>query len=291
MSLRTKDPVSVLLVDGRPLDPEAPALPANLPGVLRGEGIFEAFLAEDGEPTPFLSEHAARLAHSARCMGFDLGGLGLEEELGQFLPHLPRGAVRVRYTVFRGLGERLVRVWTAGAREQPPAEVALSIQPFRRDPLDPLVSAKTISRAGSQRARRLAEEAGAWEALLPTSDGDLAECTSCNLFLWRDQVLETPGEDRGILCGVTRGAILRGCRRLGLPVREGRVELEQLRAADEVYVSNAVIGVIPVRRILGVRDDLPGAGGAMLSEVRRAYQLERRIAAEARRPEVLRGSR
>ncbi|TAH36322.1 MAG: hypothetical protein EYC70_10970 [Planctomycetota bacterium] len=275
MSARTRDPVSVLMVDGRVVDPAAPALAGNLPGVLRGEGIFEAFLVEDGVPSPFLGEHARRLDHSARLMGMELAGEELMEGLAEFLPHVARDAMRVRYTVLRGLGAQLVRLWIAGPREEPPAEVVLGLSPFRRDPADPLVSAKTVSRAGSQRARRLAEDQGAWEALLPTVDGALAECTSCNVFLVRDGVLETPGEDQGILWGVTRGAVLRGCRRLGLPVAEGRVPLEHLRDAAEVYVTNAVVGIIPAKAILGVRNDLAGTGGPLLAQVRHAYTSER----------------
>lgn len=281
MTAAARDPASVLMVEGRLLEPGAAALPANIPGILRGEGIFEAFLVEDGVPSPFLPEHARRLEHSARLLGLHLGGAGLEEALPEFLPHVPRGQVRVRYTVLRGLGERLVRFWIAGPPALPPREVVLALSPFRRDPADPLVSAKTTARAGSQRARQLAEAQGAWEALLPTVDGDLAECTACNLFLWRRGVLETPAQDRGILWGVTRSALLRGCRRLGVPVREGRVLPAHLEEADEVFVTNAIIGVIPVREVLPARREFAGASGAFLPRLREAYEVERQAVCAA----------
>lgn len=275
MSLRSKDPVSVLMVDGELRDPAAPALPAGLPGVLRGEGIFEAFLVEDGRPTPFLAEHATRLRHSSGLLGMPVEAQELVDGLQQFLPHVPRGAMRVRYTVYRGLGERLLRMWIAGPREEPPAEIGLHWSEFRRDPGDPIVSAKTISRAGAQRARALADREGCWEALFPTVDGALSEGTSSNVFLYRNGVLETPGTDQGILWGVTRAAVLRGARRLGLPVAERRLTREHLAAASEVYVTNAVVGIIPVCRVPGVRNDFPGAQGPFLATARRAYTEER----------------
>ena len=274
MSLRSKDPVSVLMVDGQPRDPRAPALPAYLPGVLRGEGIFEAFLVQDGVPTPFLAEHAARLQHSGRLLAMALAPDELRAGLAPFAPYVPPGAQRVRYTVFRGLGDQLLRVWIAGPREPPPEEIGLHLSRFRRDPEDPIVSAKTVSRAGAQRARALADAEGCWEALFPTIDGALAECTSSNLFLYRNGRLETPGDDQGILGGVTRGALLRAAAAAGLPVTCGRIPLSHLAEAAEVYVTNAVVGIIPVRRIPGVRNDLPGASGSFLGRLRQAYAAE-----------------
>ena len=68
------DPVEHLMVDGRKMDPAEPVLPAPAPGVLRGEGIFEAFLVDDKLETPFLSAHDQRLFRSAELMDMDLAG-------------------------------------------------------------------------------------------------------------------------------------------------------------------------------------------------------------------------
>lgn len=271
--------------DGSPLrlvEPGEAMLPADVPGVLRGEGIFESFLVEDGEASPFLPEHGRRLQESALKLGFDLQGQGLVQAFHRIQSQFPKGIWRLRYTVLRGRGDALLRFWVAGRPAPPPDQVDLALSPFRRDPLDPLVSAKTVSRAGSQQARRLAESQGAWEALMPTIDGDLAESTSCNLFVLEKGVLATPAPDRGILLGVTRGALLRACRRAALPALERRLEIQNLLDADEIYLTNAVIGVIPIRRILGLRDDLPGASGPFLPRLRQAYLEECRRARVSR---------
>lgn len=275
-----QDPTEIVVLDGVRQPAEAPVLPAGWPGVLRGEGIFEAFRVDAGEPTPLIERHAARLEHSARLCGFDLGGRSLVDALPEILPHLPAAVSwRLRHTVLRRADGGLARLWTAGRAQPPPAAMTLAMAETRVDPHCPLAGAKTDSRMGYQLARHRARAAGADEAILRTIHGDLAEGTATNLLLVLGGALHTPGLDRGILAGVTRGAILAGCREVGIPVFERELETGDLAAADEVYVTSAVIGVIPATRIVGIREDLPGAAGAMLTEVRSAYQAgrERRV--------------
>ncbi|RMH02117.1 MAG: 4-amino-4-deoxychorismate lyase [Planctomycetota bacterium] len=270
-----------LMLDGRLHDPADPAVPASWLALLRGEGIFETFAVEDGEPTPFLDGHEQRLFASAERLGMDLAGEGLRAGLATFLPVLGGGSWRVRHTVLRGAAGELHRMWSAGPLPPPPDEVELVLAEFRRDPADPLVQAKTISRAREQLARRTALAAGAWEALFLNLAGDLAEATSANLFVACHGVLRTPAEDQGILPGVTRRAVLDGCRRSGIPVEEGVLPLSALTEAEEVFLTNSVIGVIPVRAVRGVTDSLPGKRGTWLPRVRSAYLEWKRRCADA----------
>lgn len=271
------------MLDGLLQPSEGPVLPAGWPGVLRGEGIFEAFRVDAGEPTPLIERHAARLARSARLCDFDLGEQGLQEALTEILPYLSANhSWRLRYTVLRRADGSLARLWNAGRAPQPLASMTLAMAETRVDPHCPIAGAKTDSRMSYQLARHRARAAGADEAILRTIHGDLAEGTATNLLLVLGGGVHTPGLDRGILAGVTRGAILEGCRATGIPVFERELETGDLAAADEVYVTSAVIGVVPATRIVGIRDDLPGPAGAMLTEVRNAYQAGRERRAPSR---------
>jgi len=62
------------------------------------------------------------------------------------------------------------------------------------------------------------------------------------------------------------------CEVFGIAFEESRLELDDLAAADEVYISNAVIGLIPVTKILKIREDYPGVKGSKLIEIRKAYR-------------------
>lgn len=277
-----QDPTEVVVLDGRACDPAAPVLPAGWPGVLRGEGVFEAFRVDDGAPTPFLERHAARLANSARLCGMAQDLRPLARELEDVLPLLdPRGAWRLRYTLLRRDDGGIARMWTVGRAPPPPAAVTLAVSDARLDPGCPLAGAKTDSRMSYQVARARARAAGADEALLRTVEGDLAEGTSTSLYLVAGGAVHTAGLERGILAGITRGAVLEACREAGIPAFERRLEPADLREAEEVWISSAVIGIVPATRILECRDVLPGPEGALLPEVRAAYAAlrERRIPA------------
>ncbi len=261
----------ILVVDGQVLDGSRPALLANLPGILRGEGVFESFLVRDGQRPPFLDLHNTRLHHSAALLRMDLQGRGLSEDWSHLAGLLGAGNWRVRYTVLRGLQRSLIRMWTAGVADPPPHEVDLVLSNCRLDPAHPLAGAKTTSRAAYQVAHAEAVEAGAFDAILPTIDGDLAECTSSNLLLWSDGELRTAPLERGILGGVTRQILLQSCLVGGLRVRESKIWQKDLAQTAEVLVTNAVIGVIPVCRILGVDQVFPGARGPAAVRIREIY--------------------
>lgn len=272
MSKHRFEAADLLVINGQVHDGGQAALHANLPGVLRGEGIFETFLIIDGEATRLLTRHDERLHHSAHLVGMDLGEHGLVADLDEVLSRLPaEGRFRVRYTVLRGLDRTLVRMWTAGPISTPPEEVSLLWSQFRQDPQNPLCAAKTTSRMVYQVAHAEAVEAGCFDALLPTIDGDVSECTAANLLCWVDGSLQTPGLDRGILGGVTRALLLEGCQEAGIPVREGKISQKLLCEAEEVFISNAVIGVIPVDKIKGLHEGYPGQAGPMLPQIRQAY--------------------
>ena len=239
--------------------------------MLRGEGVFEAFLVRRGLPTPYLSEHEARLARSAALIDMDIG-TNLMEGLTPFVNRLPKEEDwRVRLTLFRREDDGVSRMWSASIAPPPPLQVVLAISEVRRDPRDLLAGAKTISRVGLGLERRRALAAGAFEALIPTLDGDLAEGTSSNFFVVKNGVVRTPSLDRGILSGVTRSVVLGICKESGIPAVEARVELEDLENAEEIWITSSILGVQPVVRIVGMPFVFPGSEGALLPKVQNAW--------------------
>ena len=97
-------------------------MPAGMPGVLRGEGVFEAFLVRRGLPTPYLGEHEARLARSAALIDMDIG-TNLMEGLTPFVNRLPEEEEwRVRLTLFRREDDGVSRMWSASIAPPPPPQ-------------------------------------------------------------------------------------------------------------------------------------------------------------------------
>lgn len=89
------------------------------------------------------------------------------------------------------------------------------------------------------------------EGLFLTHDGYVAEGIVSNVFWLKDGRLYTPSLDTGILGGITRQHVLTLADRLKLPAEEGCYRPEALLAADEVFVTNSVMEIVPVSEIDG----------------------------------------
>jgi para-aminobenzoate synthetase/4-amino-4-deoxychorismate lyase len=88
--------------------------------------------------------------------------------------------------------------------------------------------------------------------LLVRADGEVLEGSRSNVFAVSGREVLTPPLEGEILPGVARSGTIEVAAELGFPLREGRLELGQLRQADEVFLTNALRGVEPVREIDGV---------------------------------------
>jgi len=87
------------------------------------------------------------------------------------------------------------------------------------------------------------------KALFTGEKGNVLEGTVTNVFIVKKGKVFTPG--RGVLPGTTAGALIKAMRKSGIKVIKGRVAMAVLRRADEVFLTNAPRGVIPVVRVDG----------------------------------------
>ncbi|TNE57822.1 MAG: hypothetical protein EP344_10720 [Bacteroidetes bacterium] len=88
--------------------------------------------------------------------------------------------------------------------------------------------------------------------LLNTSDG-VCEATSSNVFWWEGPVLCTVPLSAGCVAGIMRKTILALARMEGLAVQEKPATFATLESADEVFVTNAIRGIVPVRFLAGTK--------------------------------------
>jgi branched-chain amino acid aminotransferase len=101
-------------------------------------------------------------------------------------------------------------------------------------------------------ARRRSPDAH--EAILCSARGSVAEGATSNVFFVAHGEVHTPALEVGILDGVTRAKILTLAREAGIETREDAfVAPGELRAADEVFLTSAVRGILPVTTVDGAR--------------------------------------
>ena len=110
---------------------------------------------------------------------------------------------------------------------------------------------KSVNLLGQVLAKRIAHDAGAYEALLIDAEGCVTECGSTSFFVVRDGEILTRPLSNEILPGVTRRALVGLCARHDLALRETRFSLDEALAADEAFLSGASSYVLPVVEIDG----------------------------------------
>jgi branched-chain amino acid aminotransferase len=139
---------------------------------------------------------------------------------------------------------------------------------MRLDAGRPLARAKHANYLVSLLALAEARAAGCDEALLLNHAGHLAEGATSNVFAVVDGVLVTPPLADGPLPGVTREVVMECAGHVGLRVEERSLVVEGLAAADEVFLTNSVVGIRPVLAILDGWEaaQAPGAVTSMLMD-------------------------
>jgi branched-chain amino acid aminotransferase len=140
----------------------------------------------------------------------------------------------------------------SGEYERGLSAVIVDYRGHNRDMFAP--SLKTGNYLPSILALQAAIEQDADDAIMVNTHGHVAEAAASNIFMVSGDVVTTPSLDTGVLSGITRQTVIDLAAQLGLTVRESTVLPGQLRAAEEVFLTSSVRGVMPVpsRRLRGV---------------------------------------
>ena len=112
-----------------------------------------------------------------------------------------------------------------------------------------------------------AHDRGADTAVLVDADGFISEGPGFNVFCVRDGRVRTP--EGTVLEGITRRSVRELCEEIGVPFELGRVTPDELRDADEVFLSTTAGGVMPVSRVDDriLSNDRPGPLSVKLREL------------------------
>jgi len=267
--------VIAVSIDGMLCAPEQARISIFDRGFLFGDGVFEVFRTWD-EAAIDLDAHLVRLYSSAAALKIKaMHRERLAEAVERTLANSGPGEHRIRVVLTRGPGALLARPDALGPGRaivivEPlpaqPTELALAIVdwplPKRTGPAH-----KTLAYLDHVLARELAANAGADEAVRLGADGDVVECATANVFVVVKGVVATPPVEIGILPGVTRGRVLAACAAADIKTEQRRITTDELRAADEIFVTSAVRGVVPVTKL----DGAPRATGPVSARVVEGY--------------------
>jgi len=237
-------------------DPALPPRPAT--------GIFTSVLVRGGIADR-IGDHLDRLDSSARAL-FGRGlPAGTRDDLAHCLSGRPSG--RLRITV-RPLGGPLHTTIELVPVQSPPAWADLVPVVIPGG----LGGHKWADRRLLGHYARAARTGPAGQLLIEDADGQVLETDRANLFAVTGGMIRTPPTDGRLLPGVTRAAVLERASAAGLAVELAPLTRRDLTTASEVFVTNSLRGVLPVRSVAGT--ELPAAPGPVTARLAAALAAE-----------------
>jgi branched-chain amino acid aminotransferase len=285
-----------IYIDHRFVDEKKAVVSVFDHGFLYGDGIFETLRAYDGRLFR-VDEHLARLKESAKRLKIPLPCAlpVLRRLMFQTLTTNQLRNALIRIAVSRGAGPIgldpalcrkptiviIPRAFNGCSPVQYRKGLKVAIVSVRRTPSKALDSRiKSMNFLNNILAKIQAKENHADEGLMLSLDGYLSEGSVSNLFLVKERRLYTPAANLGILVGITRQVVIGLSKKVRIPVREARLKPSDLYKADECFLTNTSMEIMPVVKADGIKigDGKPGPVTRLLHEVyRERVQLECRI--------------
>jgi len=264
-------------------------------GFIFGDGIYEVVPVYYRKPLRF-DHHMARFERST-------GEIGLANPMSR-----AQWLALVTELVARNRGERQFDYWQvtrgparrdfAFPKDAVPTVFAMStpfIRPSqaqrtqglaavtRRDERWLRCDIKSVSLLGAVLARQYATEQGADE-VVQLRDGILTEGSASNMWVVKDGTLIGAHRDHLILEGIRYGFIEELCRQCGVPFKVARLTGEEVAAADELMLSAATRGILPITRLDG-RPFGSGVPGPVYAALRAGYDAAIEALKEPARPD------
>ena len=290
-----------IYVDGAVTPPDEARIAVLDHGFLFGNSVYEVFWWHRGALIQ-QKEHLDRLEASARRLYMDVQ-FSRDELIDAIQQTVAASGATddedayVRLIVTRGAGPlgldftkvpRRSLVIVVAPANRPSAEAVergLRVAVVDRvrmatKALDP--RAKTGNYLNNVLALHEARLAGADDAIMLNARGEVTEATTATVSAVRAGRLTTPPLDAGILEGTTRMRILGLCRALGIDVAQTALRPGDLLAADEVFLSSSVKGILPVTAIDGAPVGA-GSPGPLTRRIRAAFEAAAAADAAARR--------
>ncbi len=246
-------PTMHVWLNGRIVAPDQAVVQVDDHGLVVGDAVFTTMRALAGVPVA-LDRHLARLeAHLGAMQIASPGVPTLTAAVQETVAASGYADARARLTVTAGSGS-LGSSAAAGppnvicaVTEHQPRSVAKAVTvPWTRNERGALAGLKTTSYGENVRMLGVATAAGASEALMANSVGELCEGTGSNVFVVVDGEIVTPPLSSGCLAGTARSIVIEVA-----DVSERALPFDIVDRADEVFLTSSMRFVQPLTHVDG----------------------------------------
>ncbi len=248
-------------LNGEIVEQQQAKINVSNPAFLHGVGLFETLPAYNGRAFK-LDAHLERMKNSAKKLNMPLDK-SIDEvpaAIEQLLQANQLTNARMRITVTppnpqdtSGGNTLLIAAQESTGYPEELYRKGLTVMlctDYRQSPNDPLAGHKTTSYFPRLVVLRNAQDKQCGEALWFTPQNFLVEACMSNVFLVKEGKLRTPSLEMPILPGVTRATILELARENDIPtLEESCLTIDDLLDADEVFLTNSIMQVMPVTRV------------------------------------------
>jgi branched-subunit amino acid aminotransferase/4-amino-4-deoxychorismate lyase len=241
----------IVFLNGAFLNLNEAKLPVFSPGFLWGLGLFETMRAYNNRIV-YLKEHLKRIKGSSGLVGIEL--LYSSGELKKIIQKtLALNSIKdayVRLTLWKS--EKRADILVAAKKFNSPSAkkyktgFRAGVSGIRQDENSFLAKIKSTNRILYELSYRQAKSRGFDEAIIMNNRGYIAEGSRCNIFFSKENEIFTPALSCGCLPGITRRAIFDLAQKYSLRVFEGNFTLRDLSEAEEAFLTNSLIGVMPL---------------------------------------------
>jgi D-alanine transaminase len=232
-------------------------------GYFYGYGVYEALKVYAGKPFA-LADHLNRLEGSMKEIRIvpDFTREELKKNIHDLVEKSELQSAMVYLQVTRGVGPRS---HLPLKNPKPTLSMFVSYLPpfpeqFRKNGVKAIILKddrwahpfiKTLNLLPNILAKQTAEEKGAYEPILVRENGNISEAGSSNVFAVCGETIVTPPTDGKILAGITRLILLRILEKNKLSFKEDYFTVEQLKKADEIFLTNTGAEIVAVTDLDG----------------------------------------
>jgi len=228
-------------------------------GLLSGWGVFSTLRIAEGIPFAF-ERHWARIARDAALFHISIpqDPQAVRRDLLELIEANHARNCTLRLVIVRNSGgmwegpsngrESDLIALTADSKEWG-SGVKLAYQANGRHSASPFTGTKILSWAMNLTWAETAHDRGFDEVILLNERGEVAECTSANIFAASGNQVWTPPLNSGCLPGITREVILGEVHVAGIQISEKVLQPADLESADEVFITSTTRDLLPVRQI------------------------------------------
>ncbi len=133
----------------------------------------------------------------------------------------------------------------------------MEISEFKRNPSSILSGIKSVNYLENIYALREAKKLGSHEVLFLDYKNYVSEGATSNIFFIKDKIIYTPTKECGLLQGIIRRKVIDIIEtNKNLQLKQGFFSLKKLLEADEVFLTNSIMGIMPVSKIKHTTYDL-----------------------------------